>query len=79
MEFQYTLEGPDSNYTIHLNSADPTSDMDAPTRLRFSTKDHNDRNRPADPNCARDYSGTDPKEHYITCANRHWNSFIDVF
>ncbi|MCI4377742.1 hypothetical protein PGIGA_G00207410 [Pangasianodon gigas] len=57
MEFQYMLEGPDSNYTIHLKSGDLTSDMDIPTRLRFSTKDHNDGNSPKDPNCAHDYTG----------------------
>ncbi|XP_053484606.1 angiopoietin-related protein 3 isoform X1 [Ictalurus furcatus] len=57
MEFQYVLEGPDSNYTIHLKPGDPTLDMDVPTRLRFSTKDYNDGNGPKEQNCAHDYTG----------------------
>ncbi|XP_060784796.1 angiopoietin-related protein 3-like [Neoarius graeffei] len=57
MELQYMLEGPDSNYTVHLRTGDPTIDMDVPTRLRFSTKDHNDGNGLKDPNCAHDYTG----------------------
>lgn len=65
MEFQYVLEGPDSNYTIHLKPGDPTLDMDVPTRLRFSTKDHKDGNGPKEQNCAHDYTGTESKIHYV--------------
>ncbi|XP_062849857.1 angiopoietin-related protein 3-like [Trichomycterus rosablanca] len=57
MEFQYTLEGAESNYTIHLKSEDLTSEVDIPTGMRFSTKDNNDGNRSTDPTCAHDYTG----------------------
>ncbi|KAL6489809.1 hypothetical protein MHYP_G00001540 [Metynnis hypsauchen] len=53
-EFQYNLEGPDSNYTIHLRLVDPTSDTDFHA-VRFSTKDHNDGYH--DESCVRDYTG----------------------
>ncbi|KAM9501001.1 angiopoietin-related protein 3-like isoform 2-T2 [Clarias gariepinus] len=56
-EFQYVLEGPDSNYTIHLRTGDLPSDTDVPTGLRFSTGDHNDGNILKDPKCAHDYTG----------------------
>ncbi|KAL7876619.1 hypothetical protein AOLI_G00115820 [Acnodon oligacanthus] len=53
-EFQYNLEGPDSNYTIHLKTVDPTPDTDFHA-VRFSTKDHNDGYD--DESCVRDYTG----------------------
>ncbi|XP_017558892.1 angiopoietin-related protein 3-like [Pygocentrus nattereri] len=53
-EFQYNLEGPDSNYTIHLKLVHPTRDTDFHA-VRFSTKDHNDGYH--DESCVRDYTG----------------------
>lgn len=64
-EFQYVLEGPDSNYTIHLRTGDLPSDTDVPTGLRFSTGDHNDGNILKDPKCAHDYTGTETFIHYV--------------
>ncbi|XP_076829602.1 angiopoietin-related protein 3-like [Brachyhypopomus gauderio] len=55
VDFQCSLEGPVSNYTIHLKAGGLTSEIESPTRMRFSTKDHNDGNNSQD--CARDYTG----------------------
>ncbi|XP_026854188.2 angiopoietin-related protein 3-like [Electrophorus electricus] len=53
MEFECSLEGPASNYTIHFKSGGLTSESQ--TRIRFSTKDHYDGNN--NQNCAHDYTG----------------------
>ncbi|XP_066537217.1 angiopoietin-related protein 3-like [Hoplias malabaricus] len=53
MEFQYSLEGPASNYTIHLREVEPETDFQE--GMRFSTKDRNERSD--EENCTRDYSG----------------------
>ncbi|KAK1786764.1 hypothetical protein P4O66_017160, partial [Electrophorus voltai] len=52
MEFECSLEGPASNYTIHFKSGGLTSESQ--TRIRFSTKDHYDGNN--NQNCAHDYT-----------------------
>ncbi|KAF7706001.1 angiopoietin-related protein 3-like [Silurus meridionalis] len=57
MEFQYTLDGSDSNYTIHVKAGDVSLDEAVSTALRFSTKDHSDGKRPRGPQCTQDYSG----------------------
>lgn len=56
MEFQYTLEGPASNYTIRLRPVDHTSETDFQAGMRFSTKDRNDGNYGE--HCGHDYTGT---------------------
>lgn len=53
MEFQYMLDGPDTNFTIHFTTGDLT------LGLSFSTKDHNDGTGPSAQNCAHDYTGTE--------------------
>ncbi|KAG9273681.1 angiopoietin-related protein 3-like [Astyanax mexicanus] len=55
MEFQYRLEGPASNYTIHLRPAHLSTETDTQTGMRFSTKDHHDENNSR--SCAHDYTG----------------------
>ncbi|XP_077415171.1 angiopoietin-related protein 3-like [Vanacampus margaritifer] len=58
IEYTCDLDGPESNYTIHLKllSGDLTDPMKNHTGMMFSTKDrNNDKNR--DPNCARNCTG----------------------
>ncbi|TSL47702.1 Phosphoglucomutase-1 [Bagarius yarrelli] len=61
MKFHYMLDGPDSNYTIHLKPEDLILDTDVPTTLQFSTQDHDDGNRPKAPHCARDYTAMEDR------------------
>ncbi|KAI4881316.1 hypothetical protein NFI96_029942, partial [Prochilodus magdalenae] len=55
INFQYTLDGPETNYTIHLKLVDLSPDAEFQA-MRFSTKDHNDGHH--DESCERDYTGT---------------------
>ncbi|XP_061550330.1 angiopoietin-related protein 3-like isoform X2 [Phycodurus eques] len=58
IEYTFDLDGPESNYTLHLKllSGDLTDPMKNHTGMMFSTKDrNNDKNR--DPNCAHNYTG----------------------
>ncbi|XP_077377826.1 angiopoietin-related protein 3-like [Festucalex cinctus] len=58
IEYTCDLDGPESNYTLHLKllSGDLADPMKNHTGMMFSTKDrNNDKNR--DPNCARNYTG----------------------
>ncbi|XP_030630296.1 angiopoietin-related protein 3 isoform X1 [Chanos chanos] len=56
-EHQYVLEGPDSNYTIHLSdgSGDQARVIYTQAGIPFSTKDCNHRIN--EPNCIQDYTG----------------------
>ncbi|KAJ8279069.1 hypothetical protein COCON_G00061350 [Conger conger] len=58
IEYQFSLEGPDSNYTLHLTHlfGDLTDAMTNQTGMKFSTKDRdNDNHREI--NCAESYTG----------------------
>lgn len=59
IDYSFSLEGPESNYTIHLTQ--PSGDLpDAMTNVHtgmmFSTKDRENDNH-QDPNCSHDYTG----------------------
>lgn len=56
-EFGFILDGADYNYTIHLRAEDLTSDLEAMTGSRFSTKDNNDGVPSTEPNCSHDLTG----------------------
>ncbi|XP_048831844.1 angiopoietin-related protein 3 [Brienomyrus brachyistius] len=57
MEYQFTLEGPSSQYTIHLQHAagDSLGAMTNQTSVRFSTKDRNNAN--SEINCSQQLTG----------------------
>ncbi|XP_062259910.1 angiopoietin-related protein 3-like [Platichthys flesus] len=58
MEYRFKIEGPESNYTIHLThlSGELPDPMGNHTGMMFSTKDRDNDNH-QDFNCARIYSG----------------------
>lgn len=58
MEYRFHLDGPESNYTIHLThlSGALPDLMSNHTDMKFSTKDRDNDNHP-DYNCARDTGG----------------------
>ena len=59
MEYRFHLDGPESNYTIHLThlSGDFPDPMGNHTGMMFSTKDRDNDNH-QDFNCAHNYTGT---------------------
>ncbi|XP_051265217.1 angiopoietin-related protein 3-like [Dicentrarchus labrax] len=58
IKYRFYLNGPDSNYTIHLThlSGDLPDPMINHTGMMFSTKDRDNDNHP-DSNCAHNYTG----------------------
>ncbi|XP_056149657.1 angiopoietin-related protein 3-like [Lampris incognitus] len=58
IEYNFSLEGPENNYTIHLThiSGDLPDAMANQTGMMFSTKDRDNDNH-QDSNCAYDYTG----------------------
>lgn len=58
IEYRFELQGPQTNYTIHLTplSGDLRDFMGNSTGMSFSTKDRNSGNQP-DQNCAQDTGG----------------------
>ncbi|XP_018609630.2 angiopoietin-related protein 3 [Scleropages formosus] len=58
IEYQFAMDGPSSQYTIHLRqvSGDLPNAMANHTGMRFSTKDH-DNDNDDDFNCAENYTG----------------------
>ncbi|KAM4605610.1 angiopoietin-related protein 3-like [Polymixia lowei] len=58
IEYSFSLEGPESNYTIHLTqlSGDLPDAMTNHTGMMFSTKDRDNDNH-QDSNCAYNYTG----------------------
>lgn len=58
IEYTCDLEGPESNYTLHLKllSGDLSDPMKNHTGMMFSTKDR-DNNKHRDSNCAHNYTG----------------------
>ncbi|KAJ8277906.1 hypothetical protein GJAV_G00081520 [Gymnothorax javanicus] len=58
IEYQFSLEGPDTNYTLHLTHlyGDLPNAMSNNTGMKFSTKDRDNDNH-EDINCAESYSG----------------------
>lgn len=59
IEYRFNLNGPESNYTIHLThlSGDLPDPMINHTGMMFSTKDR-DNDKHQESNCAHDYTGT---------------------
>lgn len=57
MEYQFILEGPSSQYTIHLQhvSGESLGVMTNQTSVRFSTKDRNNTN--SEMNCSQQLTG----------------------
>ncbi|KAK9538877.1 hypothetical protein VZT92_004021 [Zoarces viviparus] len=58
IEYRFNLNGPESNYTIHLThlSGDLPDPMSNHTGMMFSTKDRDNDNH-QESNCARNYTG----------------------
>ncbi|XP_064187988.1 angiopoietin-related protein 3 [Anguilla rostrata] len=58
VEYQFSLQGPDSNYTLHLThlSGNLPNAMTNHTGMKFSTKDRDNDNH-TDINCAQSYTG----------------------
>lgn len=59
IEYRFYLDGPESNYTIHLThlSGDLLDLMKNHTGMMFSTKDRDNDNHQGS-NCAHSYTGT---------------------
>lgn len=58
VEYQFTLEGPQAHYTLHLThlSGDLPDAMGNHSGMMFSTKDRDNDNH-QDSNCAKNYTG----------------------